>query len=237
MIDLITTISPDRLARVTGLGYLVIILAGITAEFVVRSGLIVPGDAAATAENIMGSQSLFRLGIALDIVMLLFDVLLALTLYLLLVSVHPVYALMATFFRLVHAAVVGAGLLNLVFVLLLFSGSGYLAAWTPDQLNALAMVFLEAHGYAYVLGLIFFGIHCLVLGYLVFRSGFFPKVLGILLMVAASGYIVDGFANILLTNYSDYESIFMIVVFVPAFIGELSFTLWLLVKGIRKEGS
>ena len=229
----IADISPAAYARIAGLGYLIIIAAGIFAEFFIRSSLIVVGDATATAGNIAASQSLFRTGIAGDLIMLICDVVVALALYMLFRPVNKGLSLLAAFFRLVHAAVYGVNLLNLIIVALLAGGAGYLAAFQPAQSDALTMLFLSAHQYGYAIGLVFFGFHCMVLGYLVFRSGFLPKLLGVLLVLASVGYLVDSFANVLLPNYTDYESILVVVVFVPAFIAELSLSLWLLIKGVN----
>jgi hypothetical protein len=224
--------SPRVYARVAGLGYLIIIASGIFAEFFVRSGLIVPGSAAATAANILASEPLFRAGLASEFVMLSCDVLLALALYVIFREVSRSLALLAAFFRLVHAAIVGVNLLNTYVPLLLLGGADYLGAFGADQLQALALLFLDAHSYGYVIGLVFFAFHCLVLGVLVLRSRYVPRILGVLLLVAAAGYLIDSFSRTLLTNYADYETVLAIVVFVPAFIGELSFALWLLVKGV-----
>lgn len=226
-------ISLRKAARVAGILYLIIIISGIFAEFFVRSNLIVPENAAATANNIMASESLFRLSIAGDFIMIISDVALALILYILLKPVSNLLSLMAAFFRLAQAAVLGVNLLNLFFVLQLLSGANSLSTFDPNQLHALVLLFLNAHSTGYSIGLVFFGIHCLILGYLIFRSGYFPKVLGVLLIVASFGYLIDSFAHFLLPNYKDYENIFLPVVFIPAFIAESSFCLWLLIKGIK----
>ncbi len=218
-------------AKIAGGGYLMIILAGIFAEFVVRSGLIIKGDAAATVGNITASEGLFRLSIAGDLIMLTFDVVLALALYVLLRPVHKSLALLAVFFRLVHTAVYGLNLLNLFFVLDLVSGADYLASFEPEQLNAQIMVLLNGHAFGYLIGLIFFGFHCALIGYLVFRSGYIPRFLGALLIIAAAGYLIDGFAQILVPAYSANETLSIIVVAVPAVVGELSLSLWLLFRG------
>jgi hypothetical protein len=97
------------------------------------------------------------------------------------------------------------------------------------------MLFLDAHSIGYSIGLVFFGINLLVLGYLVFKSGYFPRILGILLIGASLGYLIDTFAKVLLPNYGDYEGIFTLVVFAPALIAELSLCLWLLVKGVNVQ--
>jgi hypothetical protein len=104
------------------------------------------------------------------------------------------------------------------------------------SVDASPLVYARVAGLGYLIGLVFFGFHCLVLGYLVFRSGYVPRVLGVLLIFASVGYLVDSFSRTLLSNYSEYEAIFTGVVFVPAFIAEASFCLWLLLKGVDVPG-
>lgn len=232
--------SQKKLARVAGLLYLTIFVAGIFAEFIVRQNLIVPGDAMATAANIMGSEMLFRANIAADLVMIIADIALALVFYVLFKPVSRALSMLAAFFRLMQAATLGANLLNLVFALNLIDGASYLSVLGTQQQNALALLFLEGHGIGYTIGLTFFGVNLLVLGYLVFKSGYFPRILGILLIAAAIGYVIDSFAKVLMPNYGAYATIFDTVVFMPAFIAELSLTLYLLVKGVKvpkKENS
>jgi len=218
---------PERsVARVAGIGYLVIIIAGIFAEFFIRLKLVVPDDAAATAANIASSEGLFRLSIASDLVMLVADAVVAVALYILLRSVSKTAALFALTFRLVHTAVYGANLFNLVMVALLIGGGVAIL-----QVPALIAIFLKMHGYGYAIGLVFFGIHCLFLGWLVYKSGVIPKPIGLLLVVASVGYLTDSFARIIMVNYTDYEAILTSIVFIPAIVAELSLSLWLIVKG------
>jgi len=224
-----------KTARVAGVLYLIIIIAGIFAEFFVRQSLIVPGDATATASNIMASEGLFRVGIAGDLIMIMCDVALAVIFYVLLRPVSNSLALLAAFFRLAQATILGINLLNLFFVLQLLSGAGYLTVFGADQLPALILLFLNAHSIGYSIGLVFFGLSLFVLGYLVFKSGYFPRILGVFLLVAASGYLIDSFASFLLPTYEAYEATFALVVFLPAFIGELSMCLWLLLKGVKVQ--
>lgn len=227
------------MAKIAGIGYLMIMLSGLFAEMIVRMSLIEPGDAGTTARNIMDSEGFFRLGIAGDLVMLTFDVIVGLALYVLLQSVSKSLALLATFFRLVHTAIYGVTLLTLFLILQLLSGAEYLAAFDPDQLNALVLLFADAHSYGYILALVFFAVHVGILGYIGLRYGYFPRVISVLLVFASVGYIVDSMANVLLTNYADYETVLQLVVFTPAVIGELSLALWLLLKGgkTREEDS
>ncbi len=231
MTERLADISQQRAARIAGAGYLVIIAAGVVAEFVIRASLIVPGDAAATVGSIAASHGLFRLSIAADLVMLTADVVVALALYTVLRPVNRSLALLAAFFRLAHAAVYGANLLTLATVLMLVSGAPWLAALGARELGALVQLFLSAHGYGYDIGLVFFGVHCLVLGWLLLRSGYVPAVLGPLMGLAGLGYLADSFASFLVAGY-DATPVFLAV---PIGIAELSLCLWLLTKGVTVE--
>jgi hypothetical protein len=116
--------------------------------------------------------------------------------------------------------------------LLLLSGAEYLNVFETDQVHALVLLFLNAHRYGYLIGGAFFGLHCLFLGYLLFKSDLFPGVLGILLIVASFGYLIESFGNFL---FPDYQNIFIWIVAVPAVIAELSLGLWLLLKGVKTQ--
>jgi hypothetical protein len=217
-------------SRIAGIGYLAIIVFGILGEFFIRSNLIESGDPRATAANILDAEWLFRISVASDLVMLIFDAIVAFALFVLLRPVNQTVAIVAAGFRLIHTAVYGATLLTLMFVVELL-GADYLAAFGRDGVESLALLFLEGHAYGYVLGLVFFGVHVLILAWLFARSGYVPRLLSALLVLAGAGYLVDSFANVLMTNYDDYATAFALVVFVPAFIAELSLAVWLLVAG------
>jgi hypothetical protein len=223
--------NPNRLARVAAVLYLAIVVTGIFAFFVVRGSLVVPGDAAATAANVVASEGFFRLGIASDLVMILSDVALAVVLYVLFRAVSPMLATFAAFFRLAQSAALGVNLVSL-FVGLQLLGPDAAAALGTERAQGLALVFFDAHAVGYTLALLFFAMSLFFLGLLVWRSGFVPKVLGALLIFAGTGYLVDGFANVLLTNYAAVADVFAMVVFLPAIVGELAFALWLLVRGV-----
>ena len=227
--------SPRQVARIAGVLYLVIIIAGIWAFFFVRSSLIVPGDAAATANEVLASEGLFRASIAADLVMIMSDVALALAFYALFRPVNRALSLLAAFFRLAPAANLGLNVLNLFFGLQLLHGAGHATAFSADQLHDLALFFFNAHGVGYTISLVFFGFSLLTLGYLIFRSGYMPKILGLLLIIAALGYLVDGFANVLLIHYADYADLLGAVVFGPALVAELAVALWLLIKGVKVQ--
>jgi len=220
-------------ARFAGLLYLIIFVSGIFAQFVVRQSLIVPGDPMSTASNIIASESLFRMGIAGDLLMLISDVALAVVFYLLFKPVSRMLSLLAAFFRLTQAAIIGSSLINLFYVLQLLDSAPFLAAIGTEALHAQIMVFLNAHAIGYSVAMIFFGVNCLIFGYLVFSSGYVPKLLGILLVIAGLAYLTDSFAQVLLTDYAAYQTLFESIAIPLAVIGEFVMCLWLLVKGIN----
>lgn len=223
--------SLRRLARVTGLLYLVIIVCAGFAEGYVRGTLVVPGDAAATAGNVLASEGLFRLGFAADVVAFLADAVVAVLLYVLLRPAGPTIALLAVAFRLIaHPAIASVNLLNHFGVLLVLDGAGPLSAFDTGQLEAVALVLLELHRYGYLIGGAFFGVHCALLGVLLVRSELFPDWLGMLLGVAAAGYLVESFTYFLLPAFGGAASG---VVVVTAGVAEVSLCFWLLIRGVR----
>jgi len=221
--------SHVTVARVTGVLYLIIIVCGLFSEVYVRSGLIVRGDAVATASHITASELLFRFGFVSDVIVFLCDVAVAVLLYVLLRPVSKTLSLMAAGFRLTGTAIYGVNLLNYFAAVLLLSGADYLVVFEPGQLHALALLFLEIHRHGYDLGLVFFGLHCLVLGYLLFKSDYFPKILGVLMVLASLGYLVGSFTLFLFPEYQTAIA----PVYVAPLIGELSLCLWLIIKGVR----
>ena len=224
--------SIQRTARAAGLLYLIIAVCGGFSFGYVRSTLIVPGDAAATASNILASEWLFRLGIVGDAIVFLSEIVLIALLYSLLKPVSKTLSLAAAFARLAMVVMQGMNLLNYFFVLLLMSGAGYLLVFEADQLQALMLLFLNAYEAVALIWGAFFGLHTLLLGYLVYKSGYLPRILGVLLVVAAFGYLIDSFGNFLLPQY---DAIYAPAVVVAALLGELPFALWLLIKGVNVE--
>ena len=225
--------SPQRYARLAGLLYLAIILLGLFGEVFVRGSLVATGDATATAAAIARSQQLWRAGIAGDLLMHVLDIPVMLFFYLLLRPVSRGLALLSTFFNLVQTAVLAVNKLTLLLPLMLLQGGGVLQqAFPAPQLHALSYLAIQAHGYGFGIGLIFFGWACLVRGHLMRRSGYFPKALGVLLQVAGVSYLVNSFALLLAPQLA---SLLFPAVLVPAFIGELALALWLIVKGVDQR--
>lgn len=223
--------SPRGLARLAGVLYLVIVVAAIVAHFYVPAQLLVPGDAAATANNILASTPLFRIGIASEVIVLLCEVVLSIVLYLLLKPVSKTLSLIALVFRLVMTTIHAINLLNSFFVLLLLSGTDYLGVFNADQVHALVQLFLDAHSYGYTIGIVFFAPHVFLLGYLIFKSGYFPRILGVLFILAACGYLIDSTGLLFVPSYGTTPAFLAL----PIAIAEIAFPLWLLIKGINVE--
>lgn len=220
-------------ARTAGVIYLIVIVAaGILSLIYVPSQLIVPGDVARTVQNIAVSQGLFRVGIAAGFIGYLAFLLLPLAFYRLLSHVSRNVALLMVLLVAVSVPIALGNLVNQLDVLTLLSGKAYLAYYSADQLNAAVMLSLARYGNGVLVVKMFWGLWLLPLGYLVFRSGMLPKVLGILLMLGCLGYLVDVFGETLFSGYSSTS----IARFArsPASIGEIGTCLWLLIFGAHK---
>lgn len=222
-------ISPQVYARLGGVLYLINIACGLFGV-VTRGHLVVAGDAWTTAHRIMGSEFLFRCGIAGDLIMHITDVPMAVIFYVLLKPVSKDLSLLSALFGMLQTAILGANKLTLVMVLFLLEGASYLKTFDPNQLQALASFSLEVHESGFGIGLVFFGMSCLVTGYLLFQSGYFPKLLGLLQVMAGVCYLINSFGQLLLPALAG--KVFRIIV-LPAFIGEFGTCLWLIVKGLN----
>lgn len=230
MTNRIADMSQRRIAIVAGFGFLLSFVGRVFSTFFVDN-LIVPGDVATTASNIMASEVLFRAGIASWLVAIIGDLVRAWALYLFFKQVNKPLALLAAWFMLIHDAVFAASLLNLVFGLALVSGAGYLTVLEPNQLHALAVLFFNGYNYGFLFGLFFFSFHLGILGYLVYRARFIPKILSVLLLFASLGYLVNSTGKILLSNYPE---IIWTVLSGPLVIGELALVIWLVFRGGRR---
>jgi Domain of unknown function (DUF4386) len=219
-----------RLARIAGSLYLVVAVFGAFAELVVRDGIVEGGNAAATADNIRGSATLFRVGFAADLVQATFFLFTAMALYVLLRHVHELVARAMVVIVAVSVAIICLNLLNQYTALTLATGDGPAAAFGPVTSDALAGVFADMHAAGYLIAQIFFGLWLLPLAYLVHRSDSFPKFMGVLLAIGGVGYLIDTFTTFLAPGNA--ERIEWIVV-APAALGELWFVAYLLVKGVR----
>ena len=220
--------SPQKTARVAAFVFLIVFGLGISAELFVRGDIIVPGDAATTVNNIMASESLFRLSLVSDLIRQMFLLLLVLVLYKLLKPVNKNIALLMVIFALVSIPITMLNELNHFAILLLSSGADYVTAFEADQLHTLVMFFLDLREYGtFIPGI--FSLWLFLQGYLVFKSGFLPRILGILLMIGGICYPIHAVLFFLFPN-SDAT-----ILGVFAFIGEVLFYLWLLIKGVNVE--
>ncbi len=219
--------SIDQTARMAGIFYLAFLLTFIFAG-IVRSKLVVLGDTAATVNNISASRWLFRFGFMSDVLSAVFFLLAAWALYVLLKPTNEKIALLFLLLNLAGVAIQSINMLNQLAALLLLSGADYLKVFQADQLQALAMLFLNLHKNGFMIAQIFYGVWLLPLGYLVFISGFLPRILGILLIIDCFGVLISFFQFFLFPGYEviTYPGL------VASFIAEFSLSLWLLIKGV-----
>lgn len=229
----INDVSPSAYARLAGVLYLIITVAAIVAHMVVPGQFIVPGDAAATVANIAADDVMFRIGVVGgELVVLVSEVALSVLLYVLLKPVSKTLALAAAAYRLVMTAIHGLNLLNYFFVLQLATGADTLSGMGQEQVNALVSLFLDAHSVGFTLGIAILVPHVLILGILIYMSGYFPKVLGILFMAAGVGYLLDATGLLFVPGYTTTPGLIALVIAVA----EIAFPVWLLVKGVNMDG-
>ena len=226
----ITESSPPFKARIAGVIYLVTIVTGIFGEGFVRGRLVVDSDAATTATNILAHESLFRLGFVAVLVGTACYVAVTALLYALFKPVNPGLSLLAAFFSLTGCAVWALGCVFDLALFVVLGGGQYLSVFKPEQLQALALMFLKLNGQAFSIGMVFFGFYCLLIGYLIFRSTFLPRIVGMLMAFAGLGHLIGMFANFLSPAFADH--LFPYILW-PGLLGEGSVTLWLLVMGVN----
>jgi hypothetical protein len=209
---------------------LVIALLAPFAQFGVLQALVVPADAAATVNNIIASEGLFRSGIAAFLIVIMLDVVVAWALYVLLRPVNRTLALLVGWLRLVFAAVFAMALVNLLDVAQLLGGAER-STLQPEQLHAQVMSSISSFDSGWVgIGLAIFGLHLLGLGFLLFRSAHFPRFLGVLVVVAGGGYLADSFTRILVPDFAFTFSLF-------TFVGEALLIFWLFWRAIKGSPS
>lgn len=218
----------NKIARIAGLLTMLMVILAPFSMIYVPTTLIVPDNAATTAANIMASQGLFRLGMASDLLVVLIEVALTALLYVLIKPVNKTLALVATFARLSMTILQAINLFNHFLVLLLLNGANYLGAFTSPQINALVMLFLNAHESVVLIWGLLFSLHLLIFGYLAYQSGYLPKIIGILLIIVGLNYLISNFGTILLPQYKALFTSLAAISFI-----EVAFPLWLLIKGVK----
>ena len=213
-------------ARSAGLAYLgVAILAGF-AEFTVRGGMVVAGDASATMANISANQTIYGLAGIADLLVLLLDTWLGLAFWMLLKPVNRSMALLALFLNLLRLPWMGANVVFHFGVLLVVNGR--LSTFSPEQVTQLTQFLLDLHAYGYTANGIFFGSWCFAIGWLFYRSSFVPRLLGVVMMLALAGYWTDLFVVFVMPALEPAISPFAVL---PAALAEISVCLWLTFRG------
>ncbi|MGG0188308.1 DUF4386 domain-containing protein [Bacillus rhizoplanae] len=220
-----------KYALTAGTSLIIMALVSFFSYGFVHAILVVKGDASATFHNIMASNTLFKAEIFGWVIILISDIVVAWAFYIFLKPIHQNLSLLGAWLRLTYVAILGIAILNLIFALLLTKHADYLSLFKTDQLQAQMMLFLDAFESIWSIGLIIFGGHLMVVGYLAFKSDSIPKVISILLLLASIGYIVIHLCNTFLPEYDGVISILNFVFIVPMIAGELGFGIWLLFKG------
>lgn len=227
MMERIAETSPRSRARMAGVFQLLESLTATFGQVIVLGKLVVSGNAAATAANILGHERLFWLGFASSLVAVVFHIVYALLYYDLLKPVNRRVSLLALLVLLVASAIQAVtGLLYLAPLLVLQGGSS-VSAFTPAQLQALALVFLKLNAYALNVHLVFFGLWCVLTGYLIFRSTFLPRALGVLLVISGLGWLIYLFPPVA-------YRLFLFIAAASA-VGEIPVEFWLMVKGVNVQ--
>lgn len=221
--------------RVPGVIYLVLIITGVFANLYVKANLFVSGDAAATARNIIDSELFFRAGLIADLIMITSFVMLGLSIYKIFSPLFRGMARALLAFVLVGSAVLCLNVLNQFAALMILDGSAaYLQVFNPEQLEALALFFLDLKKSGYYMAHPFFGLWLFPLGYMLMKSGYLPKIVGIvlggLLMVGCFCYLADFFVFFLFPD--SYKTISAIIM-IPTNLGEFGTSLWLLIVGLN----
>lgn len=219
-----------QIAKISGIAYLMIFIAGFYANFAVLEGLIDSNNQHITTTNFINNHSEFGSGLLGFAFMLFFDVLLVWLLFNLTKSTSKNLSYLASFFRILHAVFFGVALLKLLHIYELTNNIS-----NSIKLQQLVTGLLLDFETLWTIGLLFFGVHLIVLGCLALKSTYIPKTLGALLSLAALGYMIDGIAKLFMTNYIDYKNTFEVIVIMPTVIGEFSLTVWLLIKGFRRS--
>ncbi len=228
MMERIAEASPRFKARMAGVFQLLEALTATFGQVIVRDRLVVAGNAAATVANILGHERLFWLGFASSLIGVAFHIAWALLMYELLKPVHRSLSLLAAFVILVGCAIQAFTSLLYLAPLLILQGGSSLSAFTPEQLQALALMFLKLNAYAFNIDLVFFGLWCVLTGYLIFRSTFLPRILGVLSAISGLGFVTYLYPP--LAYY-----LFLPYIAAASALGEIPLELWLIVMGVNVQ--
>ncbi len=228
MLHFVPDIAPAKAARVAGIGYAMIFVLALFANFFVRVRLIDPEVAAVTFANVAASEMLVRFALVAFLCVFFIDVIVAWALHHVFRAVAASASSLAAWFRIVYTVFLSVATLFLFIALQLVSGAEHLAAFEQDELDSLLVMSLNAFNATWMIGLAAFGVHLVLVGSIILRTGIASKVLGAMLGVAGIAYVFDTLAFSLLSNYDAHETLFVSIVAGPSIIAELAFTIWLL---------
>jgi hypothetical protein len=219
--------------RIIGLLYLaVIIFAGFSQGYV-RGTFVISGNAVATANNIIENATLFRLGLTTDLIAFLLDAVISVMLYQMFKPFNKNLAMVSAALRLIaHPAIGSLNLLNHFMAFHVLGDTSYLGAFEPDQLQSMSMLFMDAHRNGYLIAGGFFGIHCFLLGILIYKSNIFPKIFGGFMIGAALGYLLETLGNFSVPGYEEWTAL---IVGFSAALGEVSLTFYMIIKGVTNS--
>lgn len=220
--------SLNNYARSAGVLYILITLLAPFSMIYMPATLVVPGDAAATATHLATGTGLLRAAMVSDALVFLLEIGLTVVLYALLKPVNAMLSLMAAFARLAMTIVQGINLAMYGAVLLLVSGDRYLTAFAPAQVQALTLFMFNLHGSVVLIWGLFFALHLLLLGYLVYQAGYLPRFVGVLLFIVAACYFTQSFGTLLLPQYQAQWATVGLLASI-----EIVFPLWLLIRGVK----
>ncbi|MEK6481772.1 DUF4386 domain-containing protein [Catalinimonas sp. 4WD22] len=228
-----STLDNKRLLMLTGFMYLLVIICAGFSQGYVRGTVVVAGDATTTAANILSNEGLFRFGLVTDLIAFLLDAVISVMLYLIFKQYNQTLAMVSSAFRLLaHPAIASLNLLNHYMALEVLGGETFLDVFSTAQLHSISLLFMEAHHYGYLIAGAFFGIHCFLLGVLIYQSDIIPNLFGGLLIGSAAGYLMETFGNF---NFPGNEAWLVLVVGITAALGEVSLTFYMLFKGLTKS--
>lgn len=220
-----------KLTRITGILYLFVVVGGVFAEGFVWGGLIVPHDAVETARNVLDSELLFMSGFLVELFVFACSASVAALLCVLLLPVNRMLAILATTFRGIMVGMLGVNLLNVLIALLLLKGISF-QALGELQRQELSLVFMLAHRTGFSLALFFYGCHCAMLGYLLYSSGYMPRLYGAMMLFAGACYFIHSFAMFL---FPSFAAMLYPAILLPAFVAEFLLSLRLLFRGFKDQ--
>jgi hypothetical protein len=223
--------TPRTAARIAGIGYVAIFVLAIFANFYVREGLIDATDPIATVSNVAGSEGLFRAGLAAFVIIFLLDVPVAWGLYIVFKRAGEMRSLLAAWFRIVYTVFLGVAAVFMFVGLRLVTAAPGAEMLDPGT----SLLMFDAFNYTWLVGLIAFGVHLVLLGWMILGSRMAPRFLGWALTVAGVAYMLDTMAQTTLSDYASVSGVMLAVVAVPSILAEATFTWWLLFRAGRDE--